>query len=178
MPTGKYKRVKKINYPKNRDSPKCSDKKRKKIMDSINKYNKEHPERYIEATIKMRNTLKGGYSTGRLKPNKGTFQKGYKHTEEWKKQNSERMRGENHPNWQGGISNNPYPDGWNNMLKESIRQRDNYMCQECGIIQEEFKKALQVHHIDCDKDNLNPNNLTSLCNSCHRILHWQLRREE
>ena len=41
-----------------------------------------------------------------------------------------------------------------------------------------LKKALQVHHIDCDKDNLNPNNLTSLCNSCHRILHWQLRREE
>ncbi len=63
-----------------------------------------------------------------------------------------------------------YPEEWNERLKESIRQRDNYTCQECGLHQDELEgrfKKLDVHHIDYDKDNLDPKNLITLCKGCH-----------
>jgi hypothetical protein len=78
--------------------------------------------------------------------------------------------GENSHFWKGGISTFPYPFDWTDTLKESIRQRDNYICQECGIHQDEligWNKKLDIHHIDYDKKNLNPLNLISLCRSCH-----------
>lgn len=82
----------------------------------------------------------------------------------------DKISGENGSNWKGGITKDPYPQDWNDMLRDSIRQRDNYMCQECGIHQDEldgFHKRLSVHHIDYNKDNLNPNNLITLCVKCH-----------
>lgn len=78
--------------------------------------------------------------------------------------------GKNNPNWQGGISFNPYPADWVDLLKKSIRQRSNYVCQMCGMHQDElggWSKKLDVHHIDYDKDNCNPNNLIALCRNCH-----------
>jgi len=78
--------------------------------------------------------------------------------------------GEKSPFWKGGISNDPYPEDWCELLKDSIRKRDNYVCQECGIHQDELDgwfKKLHIHHIDYDKNNLNPYNLISLCNKCH-----------
>jgi len=33
--------------------------------------------------------------------------------------------GENHPNWKGGVSFDPYCHKFNNQLKERIRNRDN-----------------------------------------------------
>lgn len=79
-------------------------------------------------------------------------------------------RGEKHPNWQGGKSFEPYGLSWTDDLKESIRKRDNYVCQICEIHQDELTgmhKKLSVHHIDYCKDNLNPENLITLCTSCH-----------
>ncbi len=70
-------------------------------------------------------------------------------------------------NWQGGLSLEPYPTDWTDTLKESIRERDNYICQECGIHQDELNYKLHCHHIDYDKNNLDPNNLISLCRNCH-----------
>ncbi len=78
-----------------------------------------------------------------------------------------RNRGENHPNWKGGVSFEPYPIDWIDELKEAIRKRDDYVCQLCGIHQDESKRKLDVHHIDYNKDNLDPGNLISLCMSCH-----------
>jgi len=79
--------------------------------------------------------------------------------------------GEDHFNWKGGISKEPYGSGWANTLKESIRERDNYECQRCGISQEELGGNLSVHHIDDDKKNMNPDNLVCLCRSCHTTIH-------
>jgi len=67
--------------------------------------------------------------------------------------------------WKGGKSFEPYPIKWTKILKESIRQRDNHQCQICGKL--ENGRKLDVHHIDYIKENLNPDNLISLCKSCH-----------
>ena len=96
--------------------------------------------------------------------------KGKKHSEETKKKMSLAQRGEKSHNWRGGISFEPYPTEWTDDLKESIRKRDGYICQICGIHQNEFGgfyKKLDIHHIDYNKDNLDPKNLISLCRQCH-----------
>ena len=84
---------------------------------------------------------------------------------------SETMRGENNPAWKGGASLEPYGEGFTERLKESIRERDGFKCQLCGMTQEqcieEFDCTLDVHHIDYCKTNHSPNNLISLCHSCH-----------
>ncbi len=72
--------------------------------------------------------------------------------------------------WRGGKSCEIYPIDWTETLKESIRQRDDYVCQECGIHIDELIgkiKKLDIHHIDYDKKNCNPINLITLCRSCH-----------
>jgi len=52
-------------------------------------------------------------------------------------------------------------------IRESIRQRDEHICQICGKTTAENERKLAVHHIDYDKENLKPTNLISLCDSCH-----------
>jgi len=74
---------------------------------------------------------------------------------------------ENSPSWRGGISRLPYSFDFNDELKELIRRRDNYNCRECGRPQEKQKYPLSVHHINYDKFDTDPENLTSLCNRCH-----------
>lgn len=75
------------------------------------------------------------------------------------------MLGADNYNWKGGKSFEIYPRDWNEILKISIRERDNYICQLCGLKQGD--KTHHVHHIDYDKKNCNPNNLITLCVSCH-----------
>lgn len=78
---------------------------------------------------------------------------------------------ENNANWRGGISISPYASNWTEMLRESIRERDNRICQLCGKTEEEEiignGCGLSVHHVDYDKQNCNEDNLITLCNSCH-----------
>ena len=69
--------------------------------------------------------------------------------------------------WQGGKSFEPYPISWTKILKESIRVRDNHQCHICGISEKNYYRKLDVHHIDYDKQNLNSENLITLCQSCH-----------
>ena len=85
---------------------------------------------------------------------------------------------ENHWNWRGGLSNYPYPFEFNEELKERIRERDNHTCQLCGIHQVECIMALDVHHIDYDKENLADENLITLCRGCNSKVninrdYWQ-----
>lgn len=70
-----------------------------------------------------------------------------------------------HPLWNGGSSREPYDIKFSPVLKRKIRRRDGYICQKCGIL--ENGKAHDVHHIDYDKQNSIPENLITLCRSCH-----------
>lgn len=76
---------------------------------------------------------------------------------------------ENKPGWIDGSSFEPYTSEFNNELKEFIRKRDNYICQNknCGIPQQECRTKLDVHHIDYNKDNCDPINLIALCHLCN-----------
>lgn len=58
-----------------------------------------------------------------------------------------------------------YPKAFSIALKELIRDRDGFACQECGV--GESVRAHDVHHIDYDKKNCHPINLITLCRSCH-----------
>jgi rubredoxin len=81
---------------------------------------------------------------------------------------------ENHNNWQGGKSFEEYSVDWKDTLKKSIRIRDNYTCKLCGKIQSNLdKKEFDVHHIDYNKKNCNPNNLITLCRSCHMKTNYK-----
>lgn len=150
MPSGVYKRTKKHK------------KKIKQAMKGkfIGKDNPFHGKKHSQKTKeKIKQAMTGNQNPLGTIPSKAR-----------RKKVSKALRGAKSHLWRGGISNYPYPDGWRDTLKESIRQRDNYICQICGIHQDELKgrtKKLDIHHIDYDKDNLNPNNLISLCRSCH-----------
>jgi len=76
-------------------------------------------------------------------------------------------RGEQSSAWRGGLSFLPYTKDFNKQLKIRIRDRDNHICQLCGMSEIENKKSLTVHHIDYDKANCRDDNLISLCVSCN-----------
>ena len=132
-----------------------------------NGYNKDSWFKKGHIGIKNRGRTGGG-------PNKTSFKKG---NIAWNKGKSMIHSGsfkkyEEHPNWKGGIGNFPYPIEFNKELKEKIRERDNYICQECN------QRGLSVHHIDYDKQNNNPFNLIVLCSHCHAKTnfnreHWK-----
>ena len=72
---------------------------------------------------------------------------------------SENIRGENSPNWRGGPY--PYGPGWDERLRETIRERDDHTCGICHL------SGKTVHHIDYIKENLEHSNLVTLCPPCH-----------
>ena len=81
-------------------------------------------------------------------------------------------RGENHHCWQGG-NDRYYGPNWAAARLVAL-ERDQYICQCCGI----SKEQLDVHHIisrkafNGDWDSANaPGNLITLCSSCHARLH-------
>lgn len=84
---------------------------------------------------------------------------------------SENMIGENSNSWLGGWEKY-YGANWNEQ-KNKARERDNYTCQKCGII--ENGKAHDVHHkiafrefgIINYKEANRLENLITLCSSCH-----------
>jgi len=89
--------------------------------------------------------LKNGYKEGRIVWNKG----------------KPHLVLEKHWNWKDGKSFEPYPISFNVKLKKLIRERDKYRCNICK------NKGNIVHHIDYNKNNCSPENLITLCKSCH-----------
>ncbi len=97
--------------------------------------------------------------------------KGHKHTQEVIEIIRQHSTGSNNPNWKGGISENEYPKEFNNELKDKIRKRDDYTCQNCSMTEEEqlivLGYILSIHHIDYNKENCDEKNLITLCLWCN-----------
>ena len=77
-----------------------------------------------------------------------------------------KIRKENNGMWKGGSIPRTYRyRGWKE-LRESILERDNHTCQECG----DTKRILHVHHIIPwrEAQNNEKSNLLTLCNKCHK----------
>ena len=83
-------------------------------------------------------------------------------------------KGNDHPNWRGGISNLPYAYNWEKISKE-IRKRDSYVCQLCGdkILKNTEKKFLVGHHINYNKQDNDYSNLITLCNHCNASVNFK-----
>jgi len=79
--------------------------------------------------------------------------------------------GKNHHSFIHGQGYFPYPNEFNDQLRDKIRERDNYTCQNCSMTEEEHLIVrginLHVHHIDYNKENCKEDNLITLCNNCN-----------
>ena len=83
---------------------------------------------------------------------------------------SERMLGNKNINYIDGTSG-LYPPEFNDYLKNNIRKRDKYICQNCGMTEEEhlivIGKVLEIHHINYNKNNCSEDNLITVCSYCN-----------
>lgn len=104
---------------------------------------------------------------------KGEAQIGREYTKETRKLLSLAQGGTGTP-----YENTEYGAEFDNALKEQIRFRDNYTCQECGCSQLENGRQLDCHHIDYDKQNNKPINLISLCRKCHMETNYNREQWE
>lgn len=94
---------------------------------------------------------------------------------------SENNLGFLNPSWRSGISREPYCFEFTNELKESIKERDGYICQSPSC--DHKSRILIVHHINYVKKDCEPENLITLCNSCNSKANfnkdkWQKLFEE
>lgn len=91
--------------------------------------------------------------------------------------------GENNVNWRGGY------DGCYGLkveewcaIKNTVRKRDNYTCQNCGAVEKDGE-TFHVHHIikyRLTQDNSN-NNLITICPMCHKLIvepNWEVFAQE
>jgi 5-methylcytosine-specific restriction endonuclease McrA len=89
----------------------------------------------------------------------------------------DQQTGENNFNWKGGYT--PYYGPNWRQQRRTVRHRDNYTCQRCGITENELGKQLDVHHIrrfgdfsDYREANKSKN-LICYCPTCHLIVEHE-----
>jgi len=144
-----------------------TDKRNKKIKESLKK--RRNILGYVNSPESRKKMSKSAIGRKMLEETKNKISKslkGRKQSVEQIEKRVSKLRGENSPQWKGGISYEKYTIDWTETLKKSIRERDHYICQICNNQYNEGKE-FAIHHIDYDKQNCNPDNLLTLCNSCH-----------
>jgi len=139
---------------------KFSEESKKKISKALR--GKKHSE---ETRKKISESHKGIKHSEETKRKLSKLHRGKRLSKEHKQKISLAVKKEKNGRWLGGISFTPYTLDWTITLRISIRERDKYICQLCKEKQGDI--SLDVHHIDYNKKNNNPNNLISLCRSCH-----------
>ena len=83
----------------------------------------------------------------------------------WWKKNGHKYLRDNHWCWNGGASLKGYCFEFTADLKEVIKHRDGYKCQNPNCWG--TSSRLSIHHIDYDKKNCVLDNLITLCASCN-----------
>jgi hypothetical protein len=91
----------------------------------------------------------------------------------WRDLIARSVTGELNPNYQAKGKDTPYAPGWGRLHKRLIRERDGNCCTSCGK-----SGRLDIHHKDFSKDNHHPDNLVSLCRSCHKTAHYNTNHQD
>ena len=127
----------------------------------------------LESKKKIAKKQTGKHHSEETKKKLSEIKKGKKFSLEHRRNLGKKRKGKNHYNWQGGKSFEPYGTEFDNYLKEFIKTRDGYRCQECFKHESELfskkgkPRKLACHHINyLKKDNQNEN-IISLCPKCH-----------
>lgn len=147
-------------------------------------YGKSHTEKtkkIISKVHKGKTTwMKGKHHTEEAKQKNRDSSLGKHHTEEAKQKISKATKGENNPNWKGGIEK--LKDKRHTMEYREWRLmvfgRDNFTCQDCG----KRGDYLEAHHIKSYKEypelRFDINNGETLCKVCHNKLHCKITLKE
>lgn len=139
---------------------------------------------------------------GIMKPNKTSFKKGNKPTsgfkkglrpwnkgkktgplsKEHKKKISFGLSGQKSPMYIDGRSKlfgpKRYGDDWSK-VRMLIYERDNFVCQGCGLVMTNKTGAHDVHHIIPFLESFDNSigNLITLCRSCHMKEEWKTTKK-
>lgn len=135
-------------------------------------------QRYCTKKCAAKYLINNGRFGSRPAWNKGLigYNKGYPRTQEWKDKISSANKGENAPNWKGGISKE------NELIRKSreyinwrnsVFERDDYTCQNCGA------RSAVGNRVRLHADHIKPfalhkdlrfelTNGRTLCVQCHR----------
>jgi 5-methylcytosine-specific restriction endonuclease McrA len=151
---------------------------RKQMSRSLVKFHREHPEVAEEHGKRMKRLHRSGLYDSVVErlleywsdpENCEVMSK--KMTEHWSDSDVRRVQSERKlAYWDSTVGEyrlTPYGVEWTSRLRRRIRRRDGLVCVLCGRSEEELGRKLCVHHIDYDKKNGDPENLLSLCVSCH-----------
>lgn len=143
----------------------------------VQEYGKKKAQEYIKKMseahkgYKMPEIQKRKISNSVKREKYLSYWKGKKMSKESNLKRSKTLKGkyigELSNSWKGGKSFEEYGIMFNKKLKEIVRSRDEYKCQECGYTEKQLGYNLSVHHIDYNKKNNVVSNLISLCKSCH-----------
>ena len=134
---------------------------------------KKHKLETIEKIRSNRHTEEAKRKVG-LASKGNKYRLGTKQTEEWKRKNGERMRGERNPRWikDRTIAMEKHrlrgTQEWTTW-RSAVFERDMYTCQECG----DSGVYLEPHHITPLKVDIKKvfdvNNGITLCRPCHKL---------
>lgn len=81
---------------------------------------------------------------------------------------SEDISGPGNPALKGGVSKEFYCRDWTKEYKDYIKERDGYKCLNPYCFKKNgYASELVVHHIDHNKKFCGPENLITICRSCH-----------
>lgn len=89
-----------------------------------------------------------------------------------------RLNGKDSPHWTGGYDQY-YGKTWSQM-RDRVRDRDDNICQLCGIGEKENGRKPDVHHIEPVRLFEDPNdahfmeNMIQLCRSCHKKVEFDV----
>jgi len=114
-----------------------------------------------------------------------TYRRGVKHTMESRLKDSitkltspSTPRGEDHPQWRGGIPDRSFERRLKNlewrMTRREVLTRDEYTCQNCDKV-DRSAEDLHAHHLVPYRETQDdsPKNLVTLCTKCHALIENQ-----